>query len=198
MLSADTRAKSGPDAPRRVRWTGWARLGAVVVLAGALAGCFQPLYGERSATGGPGIRDKLAAIDVAPINPEKGTRESRLGIEVRNSLLFNFTGGGSAAAQNYRLDVRLVTSRSSVIVDTTSARPDIENYGIDATYRLIDITSGKEILQGQTFSRVSYDIPGQEQRFARARGFRDAENRACKVIADNITQRLASFLATGG
>ena len=50
---------------------------------------------------------------------------------------------------------------------------------------------------GSTFSRVSYNIPGQEQRFAGARGLRDAENRAAKVIADNIHSRLASYFVAG-
>ena len=48
-----------------------------------------------------------------------------------------------------------------------------------------------------TFSRVSYNIPGQEQRFAGARGLRDAEDRAAKVIADNIRSRLASYFVAG-
>ena len=53
------------------------------------------------------------------------------------------------------------------------------------------------VVTGQTFARVSFDIPGQEQRFARARGLRDAENRAAKVIADNIKSRLASYFVAG-
>jgi LPS-assembly lipoprotein len=53
------------------------------------------------------------------------------------------------------------------------------------------------VVTGQTFARVSYDIPGQEQRFARLRGLRDAETRAAKVIADNIRTRLASYFAAG-
>ena len=48
-----------------------------------------------------------------------------------------------------------------------------------------------------TFARVSYDIPGQEQRFARIRGLRDAESRATKQIAENISQRLSSFFVAG-
>lgn len=176
----------------------FSRAALVFAIAAMLAGCFQPLYGERSNTGREGIRDKLSSIEVAPINPQRGTREARLGINVRNTLLFNFTGGGSPGPQNYRLETRLVTSRTNVIVDITAARTEIENYGIDATYRLVDITTGKEVLNGFTSSRVSYDIPGQAQRFARERGFRDAEDRAAKVIAENITQRLASFFTTGG
>ena len=53
------------------------------------------------------------------------------------------------------------------------------------------------MVTGQTFARVSYDIPGQEQRFARLRGLRDAETRAAKVIAENIRTRLASYFAAG-
>ena len=52
-------------------------------------------------------------------------------------------------------------------------------------------------MTGQTFARVSYDNPGQQQRFANARGQRDAENRAAKVIADNIKSRLASYFIAG-
>ena len=36
------------------------------------------------------------------------------------------------------------------------------------------------MLTGTTFSRVSYDIPGNYQRFARARALRDAEDRAAR------------------
>ena len=53
------------------------------------------------------------------------------------------------------------------------------------------------MVTGQTFARVSYDNPGQQQRFASARGLRDAENRAAKVIAENIRSRLASYFIAG-
>jgi LPS-assembly lipoprotein len=52
-------------------------------------------------------------------------------------------------------------------------------------------------MRGISFARVSYDIPGQEQRFARIRGLRDAESRAAKQIADNISQRVSSFFVAG-
>ena len=32
--------------------------------------------------------------------------------------------------------------------------------------------TSKVVVTGQTFARVSYDMPGQEQRFARVRGHR--------------------------
>ena len=116
---------------------------------------------------------------------------------MRNELIYDLTGGGPAAASAYRLDVKLTSRQLQVIVDINTARPDIQNYGIDAVYTLIDASTGKPVMKGQTFSRVSYNIPGQQQRFAGDRGLRDAENRAAKVIADNIRSRLASYFTVG-
>ena len=53
------------------------------------------------------------------------------------------------------------------------------------------------MVTGATSARVSYDNPGQQQRFANARGQLDAENRAAKVISENIKSRLASYFAAG-
>jgi len=53
-------------------------------------------------------------------------------------------------------------------------------------------------MTGTTFSRVSYDMPGQQmQRFARQRAYRDAEDRAAQEIANNIQTRLASYFTVG-
>jgi LPS-assembly lipoprotein len=52
-------------------------------------------------------------------------------------------------------------------------------------------------MTGTTFSRVTYDMPGSYQRFARSRAFRDAEDRAAQEIADNIQTRIASFFTAG-
>ena len=172
---------------------------AVVALgiAGLVGACFQPLYGEQSATGGPVLRDQLSAIDVMQIQAPKGTDEARIAVEIRNSLLFDFTGGGYAAPPTHRLKIAISSTRASIIVDVNTSRPDVENYGLNSTYSLTEIATGKVVVTGTTFARVSYDIPGQEQRFARVRGLRDAELRAAKVIADNIRSRLASYFIAG-
>jgi len=173
------------------------RMCAALALAGLTAGCFQPLYGNNQSPGAPNIADKLSSVEVAPVNAPNGTRLARVGHEVRENLIFGLTGGSGAAATNYKLVIRLTSTQTQVIVDIATARPDIQNYGIDASYTLTDVTNGKQIVTGQTFSRVSYDIPGQQQRFAGERGLRDAENRAAKVIADNIKSRLASYFVAG-
>ena len=62
---------------------------------------------------------------------------------------------------------------------------------------MTDIATNKPVVNGQAFARVSYDIPGTEQRFARVRALRDAENRAASVIAEQIKSRLASYFVAG-
>ena len=185
-----------PETPRKI--LGMTRLLAVLTLAGLSAGCFQPLYGTQSSIGGKaGVVDKLSAVEVEPITAPNGGRLARISVGVRNELMYQLTGGGQAAATNYRLNIWLSSTATSVIVDVTTGRPDISNYGIDATYTLTDITNGKKVVNSATFSRVSYNIPGQLQRFAGDRGLRDAEDRAAKVIAENIRTRLASYFAAG-
>jgi LPS-assembly lipoprotein len=168
-----------------------------LMLAVGLGGCFQPLYGDRSLEGGPSLRASLGQIDVKEILAAAGTDEARVAVELRNALIFGLTGGSEGPRPAYSLQVRMAPTLADIIVDTTTTRPAIENYGITATYTLTEIASGKVVVTSQTFARVSYDIPGQEQRFARLRGLRDAETRAAKVIADNIRARLASYFAAG-
>jgi LPS-assembly lipoprotein len=173
-----------------------ARLLAVAALAALTAGCFQPMYAAHT-DGSPDLREKLLGVDVPPLNYPNASREARLGVEIRNALAFKMYGNAAGMPPTYKLVIKLNTSRSSLIVDPTTALPSIENYGIDAQYNLVEIVSNKSVMTGSTFSRVSYDIPGSYQRFARSRAFRDAEDRACQEIAENIQTRLASYFTAG-
>jgi LPS-assembly lipoprotein len=173
------------------------RTSAALAIAALAGGCFQPLYGTHKTDGGEGIATKMSGVDVAKIELPNGTRLSRIGVEVRNQVIYNLTGGGPSQTPTHKLEIHLSSTLAQVIVDVNTARPDIQNYGIDATFTLTDLATGKSVVAGQTFARVSYDIPGQEQRFAGERGLRDAENRAAQVIADNIRSRLASYFVAG-
>ena len=176
-----------------------AKILMVMSLAAATGGCFQPLYGDRSVStqAGADMKDKLSGVEIQQIPAVNGTPESRIAVELRNDLLFALTGGGSPAYATHQLRIKIASTRLSVIVDVNTSRPDFENYGLNATYDLIDLRTNKSVMRGETFSRVSYDIPGQQQRFADNRGLRDAENRAAKVIAESIRNRLASYFAAG-
>src|SRR5262245_1317006 len=173
------------------------RTAAALALGALAGGCFQPLYGERSPVGTPILREQLSAVDIEQIAAPKGSDEARLAVEIRNALIFDFTGGGYQAPPTHRLKISISSTRASIIADIHTSRPDVENYGINASYSLTEIATGKVVVTGTTFARVSYDIPGQQQRFARLRGLRDAESRAAKVIADNIMSRLASYFVAG-
>jgi LPS-assembly lipoprotein len=173
------------------------RLAAPFAAACLLAGCFQPLYGEHSVGAGPSIREQMRTVDVAQIAAANGTPESRLAVNVREALLFGMSADNKPVKPRYRLEIRMTSSRLTVVVDLTSGRPEVENYGINATYQLIDLQTNRVVVNDQTFSRASYDIPGEEQRFAQARGLRDAENRAAEEIANSIKTRLASYFVAG-
>src|SRR3954468_1106516 len=174
-----------------------ARLLAIAGLAALTAGCFQPMYAAHT-DGTPALREKLMGVDLPPVDKPNGSREARVGVEVRNALAFKLYAGAVGMPPPHKLVIRFVTSRSSLLLDPATALPSSENYGIDAQYNLIEIVSNRSVMTGTTFSRVSYDMPGQQmQRFARQRAFRDAEDRACAEIADNIQTRLASFFTVG-
>ena len=173
-----------------------ARLLIVAALAALTAGCFQPMYAEHS-DGTPALRERLMGVDLPPVDKPNGSRDARLGVEIRNALAFKLYGNASGMPPTHRLVLRFNTSRSSLMIDPATALPSSENYGIDAQYNLIEIASNKSVMTGTTFSRVTYDIPGQLQRFARTRAYRDAEDRAAQEIAENIQTRLASFFVAG-
>ena len=173
-----------------------ARLLAVGALAALTAGCFHPMYAEH-ADGTPALREKLMGVEIPPVDKPNASREARIGVEIRNALAFKLYGNASSMPPTHRLVLRFNTSRSSLMIDPATALPSSENYGIDAQYNLIEIASNRSVMTGSTFSRVSYDIPGQLQRFARARAFRDAEDRAAQEIAENIQTRLAAFFVAG-
>ena len=172
-----------------------ARLAVIATLAALTAGCFQPMYAERS-DGAPALRDKLSTVEVPPLAYPNNSPQARVGVAIRNALQFKLYGAATGTPPLYRLVLRFNPSKTSLIVDPNTALPTSENYGIDATYTLIEIATNKQVLYGSTFARVTYDIPGF-QRFARARAFRDAEDRAAVEIADNINTRLASFFFAG-
>src|SRR5512139_846257 len=173
-----------------------ARLLAVAALAALTAGCFQPMYAERS-DGTPGLREKLMGVELPPIDKPNASREARVGVEIRNALAFKLYGSATGLPPTHRLVMRFSTGRSSLIIDPATGLPNSENYGIDAQYNLIDIATNKSVMTGTTFSRVSYDMPGSYQRFARPRAYRDAEDRAANELAENIQTRLASFFTAG-
>jgi LPS-assembly lipoprotein len=181
----------------RAALPGLIRLAVAIAIAGTAAACFQPLYGERTLAGGSPLRDVLAAVDVAQIDAPLGTPLSRIAVETRNELVFDLTGGSGAAPHTHRLTIRLSPSTAILIVDPTSQRNEYENFGLNANYTLVEIATGKPVVTGFATTRVTYTVPGLQQRFTKARAARDAETRASKLIAEQIRTRLASYFVAG-
>lgn len=171
---------------------------AAMLIASLVGACFQPLYGDRSLGTTPGMRALLARVDVQQIDAPPGTPLARLAVEVRNELNFGLTGGAASAPPTHRLVINLRAGGSSIIVDPSTARPEFEIVSLDADFRLVDIASAKSVLTASATTRVSYDIPGQQQRLGALRGQRDAQSRAASVIAQQIRARVASYFAANG
>ncbi len=166
----------------------WPRLAiALALCAGAatLGGCgFQPLYGTTAS--GAKLSEVMAGIEVNPI-------PGRVGQRVRNELIFADTGGGTAGPQRYRLDIAIKEHVTNQLVQITGDATG-QVYELNATYKLIDSTTGKVILIGTAVSRAPYNR--FQEIFSNVRARYDAENRAASTVAESIKTRIASYLAT--
>jgi LPS-assembly lipoprotein len=191
--------------PRLPKWwrtrreivCGGLRLGFVLAAAGLVAGCFVPLYARNPSAGDESIRDKLAEVDIPPIPLRQGTPQARVAVALHNALQFDLNGGAGATAPTHRLVVVVAPTEVTMDTDPVTGRPTEEIGGINVTYQLIEIATGRVVVKDGTFARASYDIPGGQQRFAKQRAQLDAQNRAVNVAADTIRNRLASYFVAG-
>ena len=63
----------------------------------------------------------------------------------------------------------------------------------DATYTLVKVDGGKEVLKGTASEAAAYDRT--TQRYADLRAARDAEIRLARVLSQEISLRIATALA---
>ncbi len=173
------------------------RAATVLAAAALVAGCFQPLYGEQSVTGTPKLREALSGVEILQIPAAANTPEARMAVPLQNDLHFAFTGGGAAGPPTHRLAIQMAGSRQVVSSSNITGLPVIENFVLNASYSLVEIATKKTVLTGRATTTVAYD-PANAQRFARISAMQDAERRAAKVIADNVTSRLSSYFVSGG
>jgi LPS-assembly lipoprotein len=176
-----------PNARRNCR-----RLAGIAMLASMLAGCFQPMYADRSLTGGtgPNLREAMRDVEIAKI-------DGRVGQEIRNDIIFELSGGeGNPTGAPYRLNLQIATTSASAIIDVQSGLPQNETVAIDVTYKLQNVADEKIVLTDKAIARVTVDRT--QQRYARVRALRDAENRAAKLVAEQIRARVASYFLLRG
>jgi len=166
---------------RRVRG-GLAAL-AIGLLASACT--IQPIY--MPIANGPRVASDLAAVSIEDIG-------DRVGQEVRNNLIFGFTGGGEPAPPRYDLAMRVTTTEQRLGFERDELAPA---YSVTVTvaYELKEIGTGRVILRSLNRGIASYDRSNQA--FSNERARIDAENRAAQSVAQDIQLRLAAALASG-
>jgi LPS-assembly lipoprotein len=157
----------------------------VVLAAGLLAGCgFQPVYGP----GFSGLGQNGAGL----AQVQFGLIPGRVGQVVRNELIFKTRGGGAESdTPRYRVEIALRESAQNLLVDLTGNSQGLM-FGLDADFKIIKIEDNKVVLAAKSVGRASYQKV--ESVYANVRARRDAEDRAARIIADDIRTRIATAL----
>ena len=163
--------------PRRCVW--------VAALAPLLTGCFQPLYAPSLLGDGNGST-KLASIEVADI-------PDRLGHFLHAELQFQLGGGAIPTAPLYQLAITTRQTTQVALVDRNTDRADSASQLVVATYVMRD-RDGKIVTSGTVTAVASYDRSSQQ--FANLRASRNAEERAAKLLAEQIRIRISAALVS--
>lgn len=153
------------------------------VLAACSDGGFRPLYG--SAGIGAAADQKLAHVQIDTI-------PGRVGQRIRNELIFQTTGGGTAGEPLHQLNIAIRESVTSTLVQTNGdARGQI--YNLEASFRLVRTSDKKVVLEGKSFGRAGFER--FDSIFSNVRAREDAENRAARTIGEDLKARLSAYLA---
>ena len=155
---------------------------AVLSACGSGSSGFQPLYGP---TEGKTYDQRLAAVDIANI-------PGRVGLRIRNELVFERSTGGEAVTPERRLDVVITETVLTTLVNATGSSSS-QVYQLEARYQLIDLKTKKKIFEGRSLGRGSFDR--FDSIYSNIRAKQDAENRVAKSVADDIRTRLMAFLS---
>jgi LPS-assembly lipoprotein len=135
--------------------------------------------------GGNDLDQKMSAVEVAPV-------PSRVGQRIRNELIYRNTGGGDPLPAAYKLEIAMRESITSTLVRSDGEALS-QVYNLDAAFRLYDVKTKKQLLEGISYSRAGFER--FTSNFSNVRAREDAENRAAKAVAIDIKTRLSAYLA---
>lgn len=165
-------------------WRAPRALLAMAALLPLLGGCgFQPLYGTTSS--GVGLGSAMASVDIDTI-------PGRVGQVVRNELIFATTGGDEALGKEYRLEIAMRESITSLLVKSNGDTAG-SLYGLDADFKLIRVSDNAVLTSGKASSRAAFQRV--KSIYANVRARRDAEDRAARMLATSIRTRVAAVLS---
>lgn len=171
---------------------GWRSLSRValtaIILGPMLAACgnggFRPLYG--SAGIGAAADERLAQVSVSSI-------PGRVGQQIRNELIFHSTGGAGEVVQpTMRLDVAIRESVTSTLV-RLDGESGSQIFNLEAKFQLVNVADNTVVLSGTSYGRASFER--NKSIFSNVRAREDAEDRAAKVVGEDLKARLSARLA---
>jgi len=161
---------------------------AVVALTAPLAGCgWQPLYGHTDTTGPSGsAAQQMAQTHINPI-------ADRVGQQLYNTLRDRMNPQGVPQNPTYDLIVTLRQSGAQSLINPnqTAARIDLTLYADFNLYRRD--APGVSIFHGESRNTTSYDLLNDP--YASVVSADDAKRRGAQSLADDIANRLATFLS---
>lgn len=169
---------------RHVFWTVVAAI-LTVTLAGCGTNGFRPMY--AASPDGTGLADKMAQIQITNI-------PGRTGQIIRNELTFQTRSRVAGKQPSMRLNIAIREKEISTLVNREGDALS-RVYTVTAAFQLIDMTSNKTLLKGESFGRATYERV--ESIYANVRAKTDAKQRSAKVVARDIKSRLEAFLASG-
>jgi LPS-assembly lipoprotein len=161
------------------------RAAPLLLLLPLLGGCgLKPLYGGGSSGA---VAQTLAGIEVAPI-------DGRSGWLVRNALLDRLAASG-AGTPRYRLVIKLDDQIEGFGVRRNEAITR-ERRTLRARFQLVDVESGKTVVDDSAASDTGIDVAGSE--YATIAAEQTALERLAVLLADQIVGRVALTAAAPG
>lgn len=156
---------------------------SIVALGGVLSSCqVRPLYAEST-----GVTQKLASVSFSDV-------QSRVGLEVRNRLIFIANhGGGEVKTPEYMAKLTVSSSIGGVIYLPSSSTSAAARTTVTVSYVLTRISDGKVLKAGSRAAVALLDQPTQE--FGKIRADIDSENRAAAEAAEMVAADLAATLS---
>ena len=180
---------------RNRMWTLWLPFALMPLLAACGNGGFRPLYGPTPS--GVAVQERMREVDVAAI-------PGRVGQVIRNELLFQAGGGGELLPPTHRLEVVTHESVQSTLVDLAGDASG-GAYLLEAKFKLIRIKDKKVVMEGTSWGRAAFErftntsTTGNnvavQYTYSNVRARDDAENRAARVVADDLTTRMAIYFS---
>jgi LPS-assembly lipoprotein len=156
---------------------------SLVAVGGILSSCqVRPLYAEST-----GVTQKLATVSFSDVG-------SRVGLQVRNKLVFIANhGGGEPVNPQYTVTLSVSSGTSGVIYLPSSSTSAAARTTVTVSYVLKRISDGKVLKAGSRAVTSLLDQPTQE--FGKIRADIDGENRAADQAAEMVAADIAATLS---